>query len=182
MGAAGDTGGVGDPAGIAAHDLNDDDAVVRVGGGVNAINGFGGDHDGGVEAEGLVGAVDVVIDGLGNADGVDAVVGKIESDGLRVVSAESDERVNLVELENFLHLLDAAGDLLHVGAGGVEDGAALELNAVGVLERQRDEVVVEHTAPPVEEADEFVAVGLDSLAYRRIDNSIQAGAVAAAGQ
>ena len=66
--AAGNAGGIGDPAGIAAHDFNDDDAVVRVGGGVDAVDGLGGDHDGGVEAEGLVGAADVVVDGLGNAD------------------------------------------------------------------------------------------------------------------
>ena len=88
----------------------------------------------------------------------------------------------LLSLENFLHLLDAAGNLLHVGARGVKDGAALELNAVGVLERERDEVVVEHAAPAVEKADELVAVGLDSLAHGRVDHSIQAGAIAAAGQ
>ena len=64
---------------------------------MNAIDGFGGDHDGSVEAEGLIGAADVVVDGLRNADGVDAVFGEKERDGLRVVAAERDERVDLVE-------------------------------------------------------------------------------------
>ena len=72
--AAGHAGGVGDPAGVAAHDFDDDDAVVRVGGGVDAIDGFGGDHDCGVEAEGRVGAADVVVDGLGDAHAGNAVL------------------------------------------------------------------------------------------------------------
>ena len=36
--AAGDARGIGDPAGIAAHHFNDNDAVVRVGGGVDAVD------------------------------------------------------------------------------------------------------------------------------------------------
>ena len=81
--------------------------------------------DGGVEAEGRVGAVDVVVDGLGNADAGNAVFAEEERDRLRVVAAEGDERIDLVGLQNFLHLLDAAGNLLHIGARGVKDGAAL---------------------------------------------------------
>jgi len=121
-------------------------------------------------------------DGLGNAHRVDAVLGEVERDGLSIVATERDERVDLVELENFLHLLDTAGDLLHVGSRGVEDGAALELNAVDVFEGERDELVVEYAAPAIEESDEFVTVGLNSFAHCRIDDSIQAGAVSAAGQ
>ena len=113
---------------------------------------------------------------------LDAVFAQKEGDGLRIVAAEGDESVDLVGLEDFLHLLDAARDLLHVGARGVEDGAALQLDAIGVFKGERDEVVVEHAAPAVEKADEFVAVGLDSLAHGRVDHCIQAGAVAAAGQ
>ncbi len=94
--------------------------------------------NGGVEAEGRVGAVDVVVDGLGYADAGDAVLAEEERDGLGVVAAEGDERVNLVELENFLHLLDAAGNLFDVGARGVKDGAALQLDAVDLLKGQRN--------------------------------------------
>ena len=98
VGAASNAGGIGDPAGVAAHHFDDDDAVVRVGGGVDAVNGLGGNHDGGIEAKGLVGAVDVVVDGLGNADGVDAVFAEEERDGLGVVAAEGDEGIDLVGL------------------------------------------------------------------------------------
>src|SRR5579863_1342395 len=64
--AAGHSGCHGDPPGIAAHHLHHDHAVVRVGRGVDAVDGFGGDHHCGIEAEGRVGAVDVIVDGLGN--------------------------------------------------------------------------------------------------------------------
>ena len=51
VGAAGDADGDGDPAGVAAHDLDDLAAGVGFGGGVQAIDGLGGDGDGGVKAE-----------------------------------------------------------------------------------------------------------------------------------
>ena len=164
VGAAGDAGGIGDPAGIAAHHFDHDHAVVRVGGGVDAVDGLGGDHHGGVEAEGLVGAADVVVDGLGHAHAGHAVLAQEQRDRLRVVAAEGDQRVDLVGLQNFLHLLDAAGNLLHVGARRVQDGAALQLDAVDVFQRQRNEVVVEHAAPAVEKADELIAIVVDALA------------------
>ncbi len=155
---------------------------MRVGGGVDAVDGLGGDHDCGVEAEGLVGAADVVVDGLGHAHAIHAVLAQKERDRLRIVAAQRDERVNLVGLENFLHFVDAAGNLFHVGARGVQDGAALQLDAVDVFKSEGDEVVIEHAAPAVQKADEFVSVVVDALSHSRINDRIQSGAIAAAGQ
>ena len=182
MRAAGDAGGIGDPAGIAAHHLDDDHAVVRVGGGVDAVDGLGGDHDRGIEAEGLVGAADVVVDGLGNAHAVHAVLAQELRHRLRVVAAQGDEGIDLVGLENLLHFVNAAGNLFDVGARGVQDGAALQLDAVGVFQGERNKVVVEHAAPAVEKADELVSVVVDALFYSGINDRIQSGAIAAAGQ
>ena len=58
----------GDPAGVAAHHLDDDDAVVRLGGRVQPVDRLGGDRDRRVEAEGVVGAGEVVVDRLRDAD------------------------------------------------------------------------------------------------------------------
>ena len=74
IGTAGDAGGDSDPAGIAAHDFDDLDARVGFGGGVEAVDRFGGDGDGGVETEAGVGAGEIVVDGLGDADAVDAAL------------------------------------------------------------------------------------------------------------
>src|ERR1700761_973530 len=109
IGAPGNSSSIGDPAGIAAHHFDDNDAVMGVGGGADAINGLGGDGDGGVKAKCGVGAVDIVVDGLGYADTGDACVGEGQSDGLRVIAAEGDQRVDLVGLEDFFDLLDTAG-------------------------------------------------------------------------
>jgi hypothetical protein len=53
-----------DPAGVPAHDLDDQRAVVRLGGGVQPVDRLHRDVDRGVEAEGEVGGVEVVVDRL----------------------------------------------------------------------------------------------------------------------
>ena len=73
VGAAGHARVGGDPAGMAAHDLHDHDAVVGLRRGVQPVDRVGGDLHRGVEAEGVVGAGKVVVDRLGHADDRHAV-------------------------------------------------------------------------------------------------------------
>src|SRR5580704_12814079 len=87
--ATGDAAGIGDPASIAAHHFNHDHAIVRVGSGMDAVDGFCSNRHGGVVAKGGIGATGVVVDGLGNAHGLNAIFGEEECDGLRVVATES---------------------------------------------------------------------------------------------
>jgi hypothetical protein len=63
-----------DPAGVPPHHLDDHDAVVRLGGRVQPIDGVGREIDGGVEAETVGGADDVVVDRLRDADDRDAAL------------------------------------------------------------------------------------------------------------
>ena len=67
-GPAGDAGVRRDPAGVAAHDLDDHHPVVALGGGVQAVDRVGGDLHRGREPERQVGADDVVVDRLRHAD------------------------------------------------------------------------------------------------------------------
>ena len=182
MRTAGHAGGIGDPAGIAAHHLHHDHAVVRVGGGVDAVDGLGGDHDRGVEPEGGVGAVDVVVDRLGYAHAGHAVLAEEHGHRLRVVSPKRDQCVNLVGFENFLDLVDAAGNLFHVGPRRVQDGATLQLDAIGAFQGEGNPIVVKHAAPAVEKADELIAIVIDAFFDGRIDHGIQPGAISSAGQ
>ena len=92
--AAGDARVQGDPAGVPAHHLDDQDAVVGLGRRVQPVDGLGGDVDGGVEAEREVGAGQVVVDGLRDADDVDAQVGELGRDTERVLAADRDEGVD----------------------------------------------------------------------------------------
>ena len=97
VGAAGDAAHDGDPAGVAAHDLDDHHAVVRLRRRVQAVDRLGADRDGGVEAEGVVGAREVVVDRLRHADDRQPVlVVQARGDAERVLAADRDERVEPV--------------------------------------------------------------------------------------
>ena len=68
VGAAGDAADDRDPARVPAHHLEHHHAVVRLGGRVQPVDRLGADVDRGVEAEGVVGAREVVVDRLRDAD------------------------------------------------------------------------------------------------------------------
>src|SRR5437879_2822573 len=92
--AAGDSGTQGDPTRVAAHHFDEHDPVMRFGGGVEAVNSFGGDHQGGVEAEGDFRGVKIVVDGFGNTDDVHSTAKKIARDVLGAVTPDDDNGVN----------------------------------------------------------------------------------------
>ena len=118
-----------DPARVAAHHLDHEHPVVRLGGGVQPVDRLGGDVDRGVEAEREVGAAEVVVDGLRYADDVDAQVGQLGGDAEGVLAADRDQRVDAVGVEVRLDLLDAVVDLERVGPRRAEDGAAARQDA-----------------------------------------------------
>ena len=68
VGAAGDAAISRDPAGIASHHFHHDHAIVRLGRRMHPVNGFGGHIHGGVEAEGEVGARQIIVNRLRNAN------------------------------------------------------------------------------------------------------------------
>src|SRR5205085_4418250 len=93
--AAGDPGMGGDPACVPAHHLADDYAVVRLGGGVEPVDGLGGNLDGCVEAEGQIGAGEIVVDGLRDADEVDSHLVQLGSHPERVLAADGHHRAHV---------------------------------------------------------------------------------------
>ena len=69
----GDVGGVeGGEAGVAPEDPEDADPLVRADGGALPVDGGGGPGDGGGEADAVLGALHVVVHGLGDAHHLDA--------------------------------------------------------------------------------------------------------------
>src|ERR1700761_2944764 len=182
VGAAGDADCDGDPAGVAAHDLDDLHAGVRFGGGVKAVDGFGGDGDGGVEAEADVGAGEVVVDGFRDADAGHAALDELDGDGLRVVTTEGDEGVEVVFFDVGETLLEAAFNFFYVGARGAKDGAAAMEDTASGLKIERHGLVVDDAAPAFHEADELVAVEVNAFAHSGANNGVEAGAVAAPGK
>ena len=97
VGGCRDSGEAGDPTGVSSHGLDHHHASMRFGSGSESIDGFHDDIDRGIETEGDIGAGEVVVDGLGDADGVDAVdLIELVSDTERVVSADCDQGIELV--------------------------------------------------------------------------------------
>ena len=172
----------GDPARVAAHDLADDDAVVRLGRRVQAVDRLGRDLHRGLKAEREVRRVEVVVDRLGHADGREARREELARDAERVVAADRDQHVDAALLQRREHALLAVLGLVDVRARGAEDRAALVQDAARVLARQLDRVVVEHALPALAKAEDLVPVVVDPLADDSADDGVEAGAVAAACQ
>ena len=128
----------GDPAGVAAHHLDHDHAVVRLGGGVQPVDRVGGDLHRGLEAEGEVGAREVVVDRLRHADDVDAVLDQPAGDPERVLAADRDQRVDALLAQRRAHLLEPALLLVRVRPRRTEDGAAAVQDPARALVGQLD--------------------------------------------
>ena len=71
--ATGDAAVQGDPACIAAHDLDYHYAIVSLRRGVDAIDRLAHDIAGGVESESVIRAAQIVVDGLGYTDNFDSL-------------------------------------------------------------------------------------------------------------
>ena len=183
VGAAGEPGVEGDPAGVAAHHLDDQDPVVAVGGGVEAVDRLHRDVDRGVEAEGVVGRAEVVVDRLRDADDRDAVLGvKARGGPQRVLAADRDQALDAVALEVLDEPLGVALLLERVGPGGAEDRPPARQDPAHLGHPERAAVGVQRAVPAVAVADELVALEFDPLADDRPDHGVQAGAVATAGE
>ena len=169
--------------GVAAHHLDDHHAVVRLGRGVEAVDGLGGDLHGRVEAECHVGAAEVVVDRLRHAQHRQAVVAVQPGGGAqRVLAADRDQPVEVEGGEVLPDPLGAAVAREGVGARAAQDRAAAGEDAARGLDRQLLVGVLERPPPPVAKADDRVPVTVDPLAHDRSDHGVQAGAVAPSGQ
>ena len=171
-----------DPAGVAAHHLDHEHAVVRLGRGVQPVDRLHRDVDRGVEAEGEVGGVEVVVDRLGDADHVDAEVVQLGRHSEGVLASDGHQRVDAEVEQVLLDLLHAALDLERVGARGAEDGAAAREDAAHLRDAELAGHPLQRSLPAVAEPDELEAVLLDALADDGPDDRVQTGTVASSGE
>src|SRR5262249_17699987 len=182
VGAAGDAAHHRDPARVAAHHLDDHHAVVRLGGRVEAVDRLGRDEDGGVEAERVVGAGEVVVDRLRDADDRQLLL-RVQTcgDAERVLAADRNERVEAPVAEVPEHALDASLELEGVRAARADDPAPARedpryLRRAEILEDRLDE-----TAPALPYRDDVPALGVrppDDGA----DDRVEPGTIAPSGE
>ena len=114
----------GDPADVAAHNLHDQDAVVRFRRGVQAVNRVRCHRHRGVKAEGVVRRGHVIVNGLRHTDYRNAVVCQPLCTFERAFAADGDKGVHLSVCKIGLDLVNACLELVGVEAAGAQDGAA----------------------------------------------------------
>ena len=181
-------GGVsGDEARVAAHELDEADTIVgakRLGVG-GADGGNGGGH-GGLKPEGAANEVEVVVDGLRNADDGNlqataaALVGDVAGTTEGAIAANRKEDVDAHALKG----VDHAGGVL-LAAGGTEERAAPLVDGVDLVRRENHGLVAELG----DEAGVAIAEAvnrLDAIAEgqnldQALDDVVQARAEAAGG-
>ena len=160
---AGQSGGCGEPAGMAAHALDDGDhaGVIHVAVAADFHEGGGDILGGGGEAGAVVGAEEVVVDGLGHAEHAALVadLGHVLADlvaGVHgVVAAVVEEIANVVLLEDLEDPLEVGivgigvGDLIAAGAQQGRRGVEHAGQLFGVFLVHDHEAIVQHAADAV---------------------------------
>ena len=156
--AAGQPGFERDPAGVAAHHLDDHHTVVGLGRRAQPVDRIGGGGDGRIEAEGDVRGGQVVVDRLRDADDRHAELLKAQRDPHRAVAADHDQRAD-PQLSEPRHDLGRAivDPLLAVDqrpdgeriapVAGAEDGAAVRQDASHVVATERADAVRDAAGP-----------------------------------
>ena len=178
----------GQPARLVAHDLGQDHPVVAVGGGVEPVDGVGGDLQGGGEPEGVVGVGDVAVDGLGQVHHRDARLRQAQRVLRGAAATQHHQAVEISLLHDVLDGGNGVDDLaahahaVHLVAAGPEDGAADGEDPRQRFRAELETSVLGQAAHPVAETDQFHAVSADHRLAQSADGRVQAGGVAARGQ
>ena len=136
VGAAGHPRVQRDPAGGAAHHLDDQDPVVALGGRVQPVDRLGGDVQRGVEPERHIGGAEIVVDRLRHADHVDAVAVEPVGDAERVLAADRDQPVESRSRSVCADPLHAVLALVRVRPRAAEDRPAARQDPARRLDRQ----------------------------------------------
>ena len=193
VGAPGNAAVEGDPAGMTTHDLEDHDAFMAVGGGVQAVESVHHRGDGGVESEGHGGRLEIVVNGLGHADHWHSFLLDLEGGGEGTITSDDNEGAHVESFEGGFGLVHDFGrdplDVVLADDGdevpfvdGPEDGAA-EFGDAGRFDRVQYHVIAgrQESFKAVAEADNFPAQLMGGSGHT-VDDGVEAGAVAAAVQ
>ncbi len=172
----------GDPTGMPAHDLDDEDAMMAFGGGVQAVDGLHRDVDRRVEPEGVVGGRQVVVDGFGNPDNRDSFGVEPGGDAEGVLAPDGDEGVDPQVVNSFPDAGDAVVHLVGVCATGTENRPTARKNAADRVDAERHRSIFQGTTPAVPKTYERMSIDIYSFTDDRPYDRIQPWAVPAACQ
>src|SRR6267143_4361182 len=119
------------------------------------VDRLGGDLYSGMEAEGDVGATDVVVDRLGNANNRQTFLREAQRHPERVLAANGYQSVQFLQLERAINPFHPPHTPVErVRARGAKNSAAARQDPCRARACQLDHVVLEHARPAVAEAYE----------------------------
>ena len=168
-------------SGIASHHLHDGAPLVGLHGVAKLVDALNGGIGSSVEANTVVGAADVIVDGTGDADDINAEFtegsgtpeSSVAANGNNAVQTQEFTGGNGLALAFFCHKL--------LAPGGIKDRTAAVDRVSDTLFIQADNIAVNETVPAPADAVAFQAVvnrGSDNCT----DAGVHAGCVTAAGQ
>ena len=142
-----------------------------------------------VETKGKIGAIDIIVDGLGQTDHVEPFLAEQVGRLVRAVAAQSHQAVELEILVGLFH----GGDLVHAAlvdhphvaerlTAGSQNGAAQSKDAGELLFAHLLILALDEPAVAVADANDLRVKELVGCARHAADSRIEAGAVATAGQ
>src|SRR5262249_31440470 len=135
-----------------------------------------------VKPEGVVGAVQVVVDRLGHSyDRQSVLLEEPGRDTEGVLAADGHKCVQARSLDCVQDAADAAVELVGVRPRGAEDGSSAGQDPRDLARPERLELVLDQPSPPVPDADNLVPA-LERPAPDGTDDRVQARAVSAAGE
>ena len=149
-------------------------------GGVQTVDSIGGHRNGGIETKGVVGGVNVIINGLRHAHYRHAVIRKPLCALEGTFTTDGDKGVYPGIRHVGLNLVKAGLELIRMQAAGAQDGAAAQQNTVDFRIVIKIAAAVFHQAHPAvfityNGISKFIGRGT----HYRTDYSIEAGAIAA---
>ena len=167
--------------GVAAHDFHHRAALMGLHGIAQLVNAVDGGVAGGVKADGVVGAADVVVNGGGDPHDRDTQARQLQRAAEGAVASDGDDTVqpqHLAGVDRFQAALLAHKVL---AAGGIKDGAAAGENVTDAGALELDKVTGDQALPAAANAD-----ALDAAVQRgtnhRAHSGVHARRVAPAGQ
>jgi hypothetical protein len=172
----------GDEARMPPHDLYEEDPLVAGGGVPDAVNGLQGRVDGGVKADGIVGAKKVVVNGARHPHHGDLVLlNEAHGPAEGAVAADGHQALypRRLQLGHRLGPPLLGEELL--APGGEEDGPSPLQDVGHVPHPQGDHLPLDHAGVAPADADDLNAHGV-GLAHHGPDGRVHAGGVAPAGK
>ena len=166
---------------MAAHDLHDAAALVRLHRIAQTVDALDGGVGGGIEADGIVRADDVVVDRAGNADDGHAEAGQILRAAERTVAADGDDAVESEQLAGVGGLLLPLLRAEFLAAGGIEHSPAAVDDAAHAPGIERQNIAVNQSVPAAADAD-ALDPETGGGARHGADGRVHAGGVAAGGE